>query len=172
MESESSLSFRLDLEITPPCPTLIFADTSKLKLLHLHKNKTHHRSSCLSKFCWEVAQNWIILDPVFSLIRKKLYDSIKTFPEEPNYCISAMLLCSFLNELIKIQEILSSTFLPYCSLMFTMQFVSHLNWKKKNFVWTSIIAFEWLGLFLSIQRLMFKFPNIFQKIKQVKHFYF
>lgn len=138
MESESSLSFRLDLEITPPCPTLIFADTSKLKLLHLHKNKTLHRSSCLSKFCWEVAQNWIILDPVFSLIRKKLYDSIKTFPEEPNYCISAMLLCSFLNELIKIQEILSSTFLPYCSLMFTMQFVSHLNWKK-NFLFEPLL---------------------------------
>lgn len=40
------------------------------------------------------------------------------------YFSDNLLLCCSLNELIKIQGILNSTFLPYGSLVFTMQFVS------------------------------------------------
>lgn len=100
-----------------PRPTL--AGPSGLNLCHPHRYESRHRYSCLSNFCWEIAQKWIILDPVVFVSEKK-YDSIKTFPEELNYCISSTIgfFDYFLSELINIQGILISTPPPNVALLY------------------------------------------------------
>lgn len=141
MKSGSFQSFKLDLKIS--CPSLNICRYFQIEIMSPPKYESHHRSSCLSNFCWEVAQTWIILDPVFSFIRKKRYDSIKTFPEKLNYCISVTIsyFCYFLNELIKIQGNPKFYFPQYCSPVFTIWFVSYLIWKI-SLAWTPIMVFE------------------------------
>lgn len=69
MKSGSFKSLKLDLEKT--CSSLNICKYFQIEIMPPPKYESHHRSSCLSNFCWEVAQTWIILDPVFSFMRKK-----------------------------------------------------------------------------------------------------
>lgn len=54
IKSGSFQSFKLDLEIT--CPSLNICRYFQIEIMSPPEYESHHRSSCLSNFCWEVAQ--------------------------------------------------------------------------------------------------------------------
>lgn len=137
MKSESSYFFKLDLEIICPCSYIC----RYFQIEIIPPPWKWKSSQVLSQqLLLEVAQNRIILDLEFSFIKekkKKIQWLNKNLPwrTELLYFSNNLLFCCLLNELIKIQGILNSTPLPYLSVVFTMQFVSYLTWKRLCLIW-------------------------------------
>ena len=137
MKSESSYFFKLDLEIVCLCSHICrYFQIEIIPPPWKWKSSQVLSQQLLLGSCPEQnIRSWIFLYK--GKKKKKIQWLNKNLPwrTELLYFSNNLLFCYLLNELIKIQGILNSTPLPYLSVVFAMQFVSYLTWKRLCLIW-------------------------------------